>query len=60
MWPFYSLSRWNLQLEDGYVPAADGAHQGDDGRFEVSQLNPNLDESLGHGFVGSEQHSPTS
>ncbi len=55
MWLFYPLSRRNLQLEDGYVPAADGSHQGDDGRFEVSQSNPNLDESLGHGAVNAEQ-----
>jgi hypothetical protein len=54
MWLFYPLSRRDLQLEDGDVPAADGSHQGDDGRFEVSQSNPNLDESLGHGFVDVE------
>jgi hypothetical protein len=56
MWPFYSLSRWNLQLEDGDVPAADGSHQGDDGRFEVRQLNPNLkNESFGQGVVDTEK-----
>ncbi len=48
---FTPIFRRNLQLEDGDVPAADGSHQGDDGRFEVSQSNPNLDESLGHGFL---------
>ncbi len=60
MWLFYPLSRRNLQLEDGDVPAADGSHQGDDGRFEVSQSNPNLDESLGDHFIDAGQYSLTS
>ncbi len=51
---FTLFSRRYLQLEDGDVPAADGSHQGDDGRFEVSLSNPNPDESLDQGFIDVE------